>query len=118
MLKLAGFSGPPQPQWSGSEKYGRVQHAKNGLDWIAKLTRDKNVTRYDGLHVGPHDKKKILLWWLNGDSQGYRVLYGDLSSKMLTDAEAKKVIAPREKIFAEPPAEGNKPAESDSHDKH
>jgi outer membrane lipoprotein-sorting protein len=112
MLKLTGFNGPPQPQWAGNEKYQEIQRAKSGLDWIAKITRDKNVTRYEGLHVGPQDKEKILLWWLNGDSQGYRVFYGDLTSKMLTDAEAKKAIAPRSKIFAEPAAEDEKATES------
>jgi hypothetical protein len=111
MLKKAGFAGAPQVQWARNEKYQEIQRAKSGLDWIAKITRDKNVTRYDGLYVGPQDKEKILLLWLNGDSQGYRVFYGDLSSKALSDAEAKKVIAPRAKIFAEPPAEDEKPAE-------
>jgi hypothetical protein len=68
------------------------------------------VTRYDGLHVKPTDKDKILLWWLNGGDGAYRVFYGDLSTKILSKAEAASAIAPRPKIFAAPQADDQQPA--------
>jgi hypothetical protein len=115
MLKMAGFSGPLQPQWSHDSKYRELQQTKVGLDWIAKITRAEGTTRYDGRHVTPKDNDKILLWWLpgalNGATDGYRIFYGDLRTKVLSKAEAEKAIPPQPKLWDQAPADEGKPAD-------
>ena len=111
MLKMAGFAGPLQPQWTRDKKFLEIQRAKFGLDWIAKITRDKNNTGYHGINVNPTDKNKVLLWWTLWAPERYRVFYGDLNTKILTKAEGDAAIAPRPKIFADPPEDGQHPAE-------
>ena len=112
MLKMAGFSGTPQPQWGQDSKFRELEQTKAGLDWIAKITRAKATTRYDGLHVTPQDKDKVLLWWLPGRAtEGYRVYYGDLQTRKLTKAEAEKVILPGPKLWDESAERTVTPAE-------
>ncbi|HEY2826972.1 MAG TPA: hypothetical protein VGJ04_05170 [Pirellulales bacterium] len=101
MLKIAGKD----------KEHQEIQHVKAGLDWIAKITRNRGNARFDGMHVGPNDKDKILFWWFNGRPEGYQVFYGDLHPKILNKAEAEADIPPRPKIFAEPAEDEQKPTE-------
>lgn len=87
MLKLAGFTGPPQAQWTQDKKFRQIQQATVGLGLIARTLRNKYSVGYEGLKVGPHDKLKVLLWWNAWDPKGYRVFYGDLRTEILTEAE-------------------------------
>jgi len=111
MLKRAGFTGPPQAQWTSDKKFQDIQQAAAGLDWIAKIVRDKNNTGYHGLRVGPQDNDKVLLWWTLSDPQRYRVFYGDLRTTILTEEEGRQVVPHRPKLFDDLPEDDDKPNE-------
>jgi hypothetical protein len=112
MLKMAGFNGPPRPEWSHDKKFQQIQEAKPGFDWIGKILLS-NTAGYRGSKVGPQDKDKPLLWWLYEGPEGYRVFYGDLRNESLTEAQGKSVIPPRPKIFDDIIPDGPKAAEKD-----
>ncbi|HEV3138114.1 MAG TPA: hypothetical protein VGZ26_09420 [Pirellulales bacterium] len=111
MLKLAGVTGSPQAQWKSNKKFQDIQQAAAGLDWIAKIVRDKNNTGYHGLKVGPQDNDKVLLWWTLSDPPRYRVFYGDLRTTILTEEEGQKVIPHRPKLFGDLPEDDQNPNE-------
>ncbi len=110
MLKMADYSGPERPEWVRDIKYQELRQAKPGLDWIAKIVLN-STAGYHGSKVGPHDADKVLLWWNVWNPNGYRVFYGDLRTAILTEAEGKKVIAPRPKFFAPTDEDPQQPAE-------
>jgi outer membrane lipoprotein-sorting protein len=93
MLQLAGFAGEPQPAWEQDEKFRKIQQARKGLDWIARILRNRYHAFYGGREIGPTDKYKLLLWWRVGgpDLTRYCVVYGDLRTERLTEAQAEKL---------------------------
>ena len=91
MLKAAGFAGTPQPAWSRDKKFLEIERSRRGLDWIERILRNLHHAAYDGGHVGPQDKGKLLLWWRIWGPQRYRVFYGDLRSEILTPAQAARL---------------------------
>jgi hypothetical protein len=101
MLRLAGFTGPPQSDWSRDPKYQRIEAATPGLDWLTRVLIDSYRAGFFGAEVGPQDKDKVLLWWMAGteDDQGnydpdgfFRVFYGDLRTEIIPDAEFIKLV--------------------------
>ena len=91
MLKLAGFDGPPQPTWQADPKYQQVERAKTGLDLIARIIRNRYHALYDGTHVGPAEKDKLLLWWRVSSTKRYCLVYGDLRSEIVSVDAAEKL---------------------------
>jgi hypothetical protein len=87
MLKLAGFTGPPQQDWKNSNKFQQIEQATAGLNWIEHIRRRQHHSGYYGTAVGPRDNDKALLWWTVDAGDGYRVVYGDLRSELLSVEE-------------------------------
>ncbi|HEY1600647.1 MAG TPA: hypothetical protein VGG64_13650 [Pirellulales bacterium] len=93
MLQLAGFAGEPQRAWEQDEKFRRIQQARPGLDWIARILRNRYHAFYGGRTIDRADKDELLLWWRVGgpDLTRYCVIYGDLRTERLTEAQAEKL---------------------------
>jgi hypothetical protein len=87
MLRLAGFSDKPQPEWDTDPRYRAIQDAKNGLDWIERILRHKYLAGYDGDSVRPGEGGKPLLWWAVDADDSYRVFYGDMRTEVITKAQ-------------------------------
>jgi hypothetical protein len=97
MLELAGFMGPPRPEWTGDNRFTQIQQARHSLIWVERLLRDTTNTGYYGATVRPADKDKILLWWnvaTSGAENPYRVFYGDLQTEILPLARWAKLVPP------------------------
>jgi hypothetical protein len=91
MLKMAGSSVDPAVDQAGDQRLQQIQSATSGLDWIARILRNKYHSGYLGTKVGPHDNDKVLLWWRVFQPDRIRVFYGDLRSEILTEAEAARM---------------------------
>ncbi len=111
MLRLAGFTGPPQAEWNDDKLFQRIQQSTAGLDWLTRFLRNKHHTGYYGTEVGPNDKHKALLWWPVDIEDSYRVIYGDLRTEILPLAEWAKLVPP-EMAESHTPVEYSKPNES------
>ncbi len=110
MLNLAGFTGTPKPAWNQDKKFLQIQQAARGLDWIARILRNRHHASYDGPGVSPRDKGKLLLWWRLWSPARYRVFYGDLRTEILSEAEGtKRGLA---ESFPDPPADDQKPSDN------
>jgi hypothetical protein len=97
MLKLAGFTGPPRPEWANDKRFQQIQQAKPSLDWLARVLRNTVNTGYFGDAVRPADKDKILLWWnvaKAATENPFRVFYGDLRTEILPLAQWAKLVLP------------------------
>jgi hypothetical protein len=94
MLKLAGFTGPPQPQWTHDKRFLQIQQTKGGLDWIARILRNKDCAGYLGMKIGPQDHDQVLLWWRMFIPDCCRVFYGDLRTEIVTEAQLTELGLP------------------------
>jgi hypothetical protein len=95
MLKLAGFAGAPRDEWKRDPTYNEIQKAGVGLDWVARILRDKVNSGYYGATVAPQDKDKVLLWWWlagPGSDHQFRVFYGDLRTEVLPLEKWSKLV--------------------------
>jgi outer membrane lipoprotein-sorting protein len=91
MLKLAGFDGPARPEWKDNPKFQAIEQAAPGLDWIARILRNRYHASYDGRHVGPRDKDKLLMWWRLASPERYCLIYGDLRTQIAGAAEGARL---------------------------
>jgi outer membrane lipoprotein-sorting protein len=104
MLKLAGFTGPPQQAWLDDANYQRIEKAEPGLDWLRRITRDPHRVGYYGKTVTKQHKEKVLLWWGPVPQHSYQVVYGDLRTELVNIDRGKlgpngfefKTIAPEQ----------------------
>ena len=99
MLKLAGFVGPPNGNWSSDKTYQRIEHVRPGLDTLERILRSyKWLIGYDGSSVGSEDKDKVLLWWNvameNAKDEQYRVFYGDLRTEVVPREKWVQFVPP------------------------
>jgi hypothetical protein len=92
MLKLAGFTGPPQPNWTQDPKYRQIEAATPGLDWLTRMLLNRFRAGFFGNEVGPQDKDKVLLWWAISENRKYRVFYGNLCSETLPESKFKQLV--------------------------
>jgi len=88
MLKLAGFTGPPQQAWLDDANYQRIEKAQPGLDWLRRITHDRHRVGYYGKTVTKQHKKKVLLRW-EVKRQSYQVVYGDLRTELVSTPGGK-----------------------------
>jgi hypothetical protein len=95
MLKLGGFEGEPQEDWTENESYQRIQQAAEGLDWLTRLLRRGHNAGYFGESVDAADKMKVLVWWVApGEFDSYGVIYGDLTYGLVKErAEGERDIS-------------------------
>jgi hypothetical protein len=92
MLKMAGYSREPRADWNREEKFQRIERATVGLDWIARIVRNRNHAGYYPQTVGPHDKDKVLLWWRVFAPVRYRVVCGDLRTEIVSEARWAELV--------------------------
>ncbi len=67
----------------------QIADAMPGLDWIARILRNRYVAGYRGLQVGPTDRDDVLLWWVTDNR--YRVFFGDLRTEIISESAASKL---------------------------
>jgi outer membrane lipoprotein-sorting protein len=91
MLNMSGFTATPREELNEDPKFRKIQDARSGLNWIARVLRHKFNACYYGQTVGPADKDKALLWWM-ADLHAYRVFYGDLRTELLPLRKWAKVV--------------------------
>jgi hypothetical protein len=103
MLRMADFSLAADPK-ARDEKRQEIEQAMAGLKWIARILRNRYSSGYRGALVGPTDKDQVLLWFSDPASNGYRVFYGDLRTKVVNEEEKSKLI-PKHEIVGEPQSE-------------
>ena len=96
MLKLAGYSGEPRDDWKREVKFQRIERATAGLDWIARIVRNRNHSGYYPQTVGPQDKDKVLLWWREFAPVRYRAMYGDLRTEIVSESRWAEPAPERE----------------------
>jgi hypothetical protein len=98
MIKLADAATPANSAVR-EQKHREIDQALPGLNWIARILRNRLVSGYRGLKVGPADKDQVLLWW-NASNDRYHVFYGDLRFDVLTltEAEWSKLVPPAENV--------------------
>jgi hypothetical protein len=94
MLKLAGFTGPAQPQWNDDRAFHEIQRAMAGLNWMERMLRHRFATGYDGARVTLSDKDKPLLWMTVDIDDSYRVFYGDLRIEIVPYSQWLKIVPP------------------------
>jgi outer membrane lipoprotein-sorting protein len=90
MLRAAGFTGPAIRAWKQQQKYRDIEDASIALKEVSRVLRNRYHAGYDGLHVGQADSEKVLLWWRQTETDGLRVFFGDLRTRVISDAEGKK----------------------------
>ena len=89
MVQQAGFDEPADSSRKDDPKYREVKDAANAFREVARVVRNYYHAGYDGLHAGPADKERILLWWRRAEPDGFRVFYGDLRTAIISDAEGE-----------------------------
>jgi outer membrane lipoprotein-sorting protein len=92
MLKLGGFAGVPRDNWNNDPTYREIQKAQVGLNWLARVLRNKSGSGYYGETVGPRDADKVLFWCQADVADHFRVLYGDLRTVVLPVADWAKLV--------------------------
>ncbi|HEY1785369.1 MAG TPA: hypothetical protein VGG30_07450, partial [Pirellulales bacterium] len=106
MLKLADSAAADKPEAVRDKNRQQIEHAAAGLNWIARILRNRFHSGYRALMLGPKDNKdkdQVLLWWATYDGL-YRVFYGDLRTELLTEDQWSKLV-PKEEIVGEPQSE-------------
>jgi len=98
MTKLADAATPANSA-AREQKHREIDQATGGLKWIARILRNRLVSGYRGLTVGPADKDQVLLWWTTVRNR-YGVFYGDLRFDVLklTEAQWSKLVPPAENV--------------------
>ncbi|HEY1784301.1 MAG TPA: hypothetical protein VGG30_02085, partial [Pirellulales bacterium] len=96
MIKLADAATPANSA-AREQKHREIDQAMAGLNWIARILRNRLVSGYRGLSVGPADKDQVLLWWTTVRDR-YDVFYGDLRTGVLkmTDSQWSRLVPPAE----------------------
>ena len=94
MLKFAGFMGVPQETWNDDPTYRDIQMARAGLNWTARVLRNKSGTGYYGETVGPKDMDKVLFWCRADAPDRFRVFYGDLRTEILPFDKWSQLVPP------------------------
>jgi hypothetical protein len=92
MLKLAGFTGTPQEVWNEDPIYREIQNSQAGLNWLARVLRNKPDSGYYGETVGSQDANRVLFWCLADGPDRFRVVYGDLRTEVLPAADWAKLV--------------------------
>ena len=101
MLKMVDSATPANSEAARDKKHQQIDQAMPGLNWIAQHSRNRYVSGYRGLNVGPADKDKVLLWWTVANDR-YHVFYGDLRTGVLTLTEQEwSKLVPSGEIFGE-----------------
>ncbi|HEX4145597.1 MAG TPA: hypothetical protein VHY91_18975 [Pirellulales bacterium] len=101
MLKMADAATAANSA-AREQKHREIDQAKAGLNWIARILRNRLVSGYRGAKVGPVDKDQVLLWWTTVRDR-YGVFFGDLRFEVLhlTEAQWSKLV-PQDETAGEP----------------
>ena len=94
MLKCSSWPGSParpQPQLKEDKKFKEIEQARPGLDWIARILRNRYHAGYRGRSVALADKDKVLLWWHMWSPDRTFVFHGDLRHAIVSDEQATKL---------------------------
>jgi hypothetical protein len=98
MLRMGGFIGPQQDQWTADPKYQRILKSRAGLESLERvLSNPRWLVGYYGSEVTAIDKDQALLWWnvaTENDKDEYRLVYGDLRTESVRRQKWLQFVPP------------------------
>jgi hypothetical protein len=92
MLHVAGYTGPPQADWSKDTKYQQIEAAKPALDWLSRMLRNDFQAGFFGTEVTAQDTDKVLLWCMSGERAKWRIIYGDLHTEVVLESKFYELV--------------------------
>ena len=104
MLRMVDSLTPAEPPAAREEKRaaGRKGHSWAELD-CANSAQSVSV-RLPRRVLVPPTPARILLWFADPASNGYRIFYSDLRTEVVTDEQKSKLV-PKAEIVGEPQSE-------------